>query len=241
MTRSADPHLPPSRPVPSAPAASPAPPAKQRRPRLALAAGATAVLAAYACGGKTASGPTTLREVRPSELRSVADFASVADRTERSQLLFLEASKVILHPRCANCHPAGDSPLQRQFELHDPPVTRGPADEGVVGMECTTCHQESNQDHTRVPGAPKWHLAPIEMAWVGKTPRQICEQVKDPARNGQKSLAEIVEHSAHDKLVAWGWSPGADRQPAPGTQQQFGALMAAWVETGAACPEEVAR
>ncbi len=206
-----------------------------------LAALAAIGLTAHACGGKTKGGPTTLREVRPSELRAVGDFAGIADRGQRSQQLFLEASKVILHPRCANCHPAGDSPHQRQFELHDPPVLRGPTDEGVVGMECTTCHQEKNQDHTRVPGAPKWHLAPIEMAWVGKSPRAICEQVKDPARNGGKTLAEIVEHSAHDELVAWGWSPGADREPAPGTQQQFGALMAAWVETGAACPQEASR
>ena len=51
-------------------------------------------------------------------------------------------------------------------------------------------------------------------------------------------MAQIVEHNAHDKaLVAWGWSPGADREPAPGTQEQFGAIVAAWVETGRRVPE----
>ena len=78
---------------------------------------------------------------------------------------------------------------------------------------------------------------PLQKAWVGKTPRQICEQIKDSKRNGGKSLAQIVEHNAHDKaLVAWGWSPGSDREPAPGSQEQFGAIVAAWVETGAECP-----
>ena len=29
-----------------------------------------------------------------------------------------------------------------------------------------------------------------------------------------------------------------DREPAPGTQEQFGAIVAAWVNTGAECPAE---
>jgi hypothetical protein len=79
------------------------------------------------------------------------------------------------------------------------------------------------------------------MAWDGKAPRAICEQLKDPKRNGGKTLAQIAHHNAHDELVAWGWRPGADREPAPGTQKQFGALFEAWVETGAECPPEGAR
>jgi hypothetical protein len=65
--------------------------------------------------------------------------------------------------------------------------------------------------------------------------------MKDPARNGGKTLAQIVEHNRHDKLVGWGWAPGADREPAPGTQEQFGAIVAAWAETGAECPAEESR
>ena len=126
-------------------------------------------------------------------------------------------------------------------ELHDPPVVRGPSNHGVVGMECTGCHQDRNLELARVPGAPKWAVAPIEMAWFGKSARHICEQLKDPKRNGGKSLAQIVEHNAHDELVAWGWNPGANREPAPGTQEQFGAIVAAWVETGAECPPEGAK
>lgn len=192
------------------------------------------------CGGSRATPAPIppLRDVARTELRTVADFASIGDRATRSRALFLEASRVLLHPRCVNCHPDGDIPHQRMLEVHEPPVLRGPKNEGVPGMECVSCHQDRNQPLTRVPGAPNWHLAPIEMAWVGKSAAYICKQLKDPARNGGKTLAQIVEHNAHDKLVAWGWAPGADREPAPGTQQQFGALTAAWVETGAECPDE---
>ena len=79
------------------------------------------------------------------------------------------------------------------------------------------------------------------MAWVGRTPHQICEQLKDKSRNGGRTLDQIVEHNAHDELVGWGWKPGWDREPAPGTQESFGALVAAWAETGAECPSEEAR
>jgi hypothetical protein len=43
---------------------------------------------------------------------------------------------------------------------------------------------------------------------------------------------------AEDPLVAWGWTPGAGREPAPGTQEVFGRLIAEWVATGAACPAD---
>jgi hypothetical protein len=41
---------------------------------------------------------------------------------------------------------------------------------------------------------------------------------------------------AHDELVAWGWNPGAGRQPAPGNQKQFGEIIKAWIDAGAECP-----
>ena len=41
---------------------------------------------------------------------------------------------------------------------------------------------------------------------------------------------------AKDELVGWAWKPGVGREPAPGTQAAFGALVKAWAESGAACP-----
>jgi hypothetical protein len=106
---------------------------------------------------------------------------------------------------------------------------------GATGMRCFTCHGQANFE--RVPGNPKWMLAPIEMAWIGRSLGEICEQIKDTKRNGGKSLAEIVHHMAEDELVGWGWNPGAVRTPAPGTQKEFGALIRAWADNGAQCPK----
>jgi hypothetical protein len=191
-----------------------------------------------ACGANQAAAPAPVPVPAPTpDLRPPEAFASIADRDERSRALFLEATRVMLHPRCVNCHPVGDAPHQRELgELHDPPVTRGPDDRGVPAMRCDACHQDANVPLARVPGAPGWHLAPQIMAWEGKTPAEVCAQVKDPARNGQRSLDKLVEHSAHDKLIAWAWAPGSGRAPPPGSQERFGALVAAWVESGAACP-----
>ncbi len=179
-----------------------------------------------------------------NSLRSVESFQSISDERARSVALFVEAGKVIQHPRCVNCHPATERPLQGMtMHLHQPPVFRGEGGMGLVGMQCNTCHSEQNtpvigQADTlkSIPGNPAWHLAPIEMAWEGKTLGQICVQLKDPKRNGDKTMEEIVEHMAHDDLVGWGWQPGNGREPVPGTQEEFGKLIQAWVNTGAACP-----
>ncbi len=190
-----------------------------------------------ACGGAVKPAPTAGSKLIVGVLRTPADFAGIADQRDRSRALFLEASRVILHPRCTNCHPSGDSPMQGESPiLHDPPVYRGDDGDGIAGLRCDGCHQDANLELARVPGAPKWRLAPREMAWTGRDPHAICEQIKDPARNGHRTLAQIVDHAAHDPLVAWGWAPGHGREPAPGSQAAFAALVDAWVKEGAVCP-----
>jgi hypothetical protein len=173
-----------------------------------------------------------------ADLRPVDNFGSIADRNERARALFAEAGKVIQHARCLNCHPVGARPTQgTDMHPHQPLVVRGEDDHGAVGMRCATCHQGANFEPSGVPGHPMWHLAPESMAWQTKSLSQICEQIKDPKRNGGKTLAQIEEHMAHDSLVGWGWMPGGGREPAPGTQAQFGALIAAWLASGSACPQ----
>lgn len=171
------------------------------------------------------------------KLKPVSAFDAIADKPERAVAIFNEAGKVIQHPRCVNCHPAGDRPLQGEDgHPHQPLVVRGADNFGAIGMRCTTCHGPANFDPGGVPGNPKWHLAPLEMAWVGKSLGEICTQIKDKERNGGMSMEELIHHMAEDELVGWGWNPGAGRQPVPGTQKEFGALIKAWVENGAACP-----
>lgn len=199
---------------------------------LALAGGATF--------GKSivhASGTNQRNAVAAEELNSVASFEGIREKRARSIALFEEAAKVIQSPRCLNCHPSGDRPTQHDtMTPHQPLVVRGDDGLGATGMRCGTCHGEANYDQAHVPGNEKWRLAPPSMAWQGKSKVEICEQIKDPTRNGGRNTKELIDHSAHDSLVAWGWKPGFGLSPAPGTQERFGELVAAWLGTGGACP-----
>ena len=184
------------------------------------------------CGSACAFAQTS-----PVELRAPDAFASIGNAADRSRALFVEAGKVLQSPRCLNCHPVGERPTQgADMHLHLPMVVRGPDDKGATALRCMTCHQSANYDPSNVPGNPQWHMAPRSMAWQHQTLGQICRQIKDRSRNGNRDDAALLHHMAEDSLVGWGWHPGGGRTPAPGTQAEFGALIGAWLATGGACP-----
>lgn len=180
--------------------------------------------------------PAVPKRTELTQLRPVASFSSIADPQARSIALFEEAGRVIQHPRCMNCHPRTDRPTQTDaMRPHLPWVSRGPDDAGEVVLRCSTCHRDENFEASGVPGNPKWKLAPAEMAWQGKTLGEICRQMLDPARS-HMTREQLLHHMAQDELVGWAWHPGGKRTSAPGTQSEFGAIIAAWLETGARCP-----
>jgi hypothetical protein len=207
------------------------------RTRIVLAASAAVALAGAAVQHTIGQTVPTATPALPKELRPASSFAGIPDPRTRALALFEEAGKVLQHPRCVNCHPLGERPLQGDLmRPHQPVVIRGKDGHGAPAMACNTCHHGANYDPARVAGHPEWHLAPASMAWEGRTLGQICDQIKDPARNGGKDMAALLHHMAEDSLVGWGWSPGAGRTPAPGTQAEFGALLRAWADAGAHCP-----
>jgi len=168
-------------------------------------------------------------------------FARIADEQARSVAIFEEMGKVLTHPRCLNCHPVTGGPTQGDdMHPHSPPVVRGEADFGAAGMNCNVCHGDKNVTLTStigsIPGHEPWALAPVSMGWQGLGLGEICAQLKDPERNGGRTLDDLHEHNATDGLVGWGWDPGEGREPVPGTQELFGKLTRAWIDTGAACP-----
>jgi mono/diheme cytochrome c family protein len=160
---------------------------------------------------------------------------------QASRAAFLEAYKVLMHPRCMNCHPAGDAPLQGDdSHPHAQNVQRGPDGKGKYALKCANCHQDTNLPGANMPpGNPNWHLPPPEMRMVfqGKTPRELARQLKDPKQNGNKTLEELLHHVTDDKLVLGGWHPGDGRTRPPLTHAEFAQKMREWIEKGAAEPE----
>src|SRR6202795_2221929 len=131
------------------------------------------------------------------DLRGPETFASITNQSERSRALFVEAGRGLQHPRSMNCPPVGERPTQgNDSHPHSPLVVRGPDDKGAIGLRCTTCHQNANYETSGVPVHPLWHVAPRSMSWQTKSLGEICEQIKNPRRNGGKTLAAIQEHAA---------------------------------------------
>lgn len=158
-----------------------------------------------------------------------------------SKEAFLAVYKVLMSPRCMNCHPKGDAPLQGDdSHVHTMDVTRGPDGKGLYAMKCANCHQSGNTPGLNMPpGNPNWHLPPADMPMVfeGKSPRELALQLKDPNQNGHKTLQQLIDHVSHDTLVMWGWNPGDGRTLPPLKHAEFAKQFKTWVAKGAAVPD----
>ncbi len=149
--------------------------------------------------------------------------------------------KVLMSPRCMNCHPAGDIPLQGDdSHLHVMGPKRGVDGKGVFAMKCSNCHQETNTPglHTP-PGNPEWHLPPaaMKMVFQGKSPHELAKQLVDKKRNGNKDIKKLIEH-ADDGLVKAGWNPGEGRTKPPVSHAEFKKAWLTWINKGAYAPKK---
>ncbi len=155
---------------------------------------------------------------------------------------FLDVYRVLLHPRCMNCHPNGDVPLQTDASIpHAMNIRR---DSRNVGLPCSTCHRESMPifEH-QPPGLPTWHMPPQEtpMVFEGRTPAQLCSQLKQPKETAGKDLEGLLHHVEKDALVLYGWNPGPGRSSPPISHEAFVLAFSKWVRAGAPCPHEDVR
>jgi cytochrome c5 len=173
-----------------------------------------------------------LKEIRMSSIN--------ADSIE-SVKAFETVYKTLMSPRCMNCHPAGDVPLQGDdSHLHTMNPKRGAEGKGVYAMKCSNCHQETNTPglHTP-PGNPEWHLPPaaMKMVFQGKSAHELAKQLVDKKKNGNKDIRKLIEH-ADDGLVLAGWNPGEGRTLPPVTHAEFKKAWITWLKTGAYAPRK---
>lgn len=154
---------------------------------------------------------------------------------------FLDVYKVLMSPRCMNCHPSGDIPLQGDdSHIHTMLPQRGKDGKGVYAMKCSNCHQPTNLEGLhKPPGHPDWHLPPagMKMVFQGKSPGQLAKQLVNPKTNGNKTIKQLIEH-ADDGLVKVGWDMGEGRTTPPLSHEEFKKAWITWIETGAYAPKE---
>jgi hypothetical protein len=140
-------------------------------------------------------------------------------------------------------------------------VLRGDVAANGVGMgtpfaRCTSCHGIANDPKTGIPETfdpaasgpptPFWALAPTSMAWesapgVPMTGAQLCAQLKDPARNGNRTLSDLLHHLENEPLVNWGFNPGTrpngeTRTTPPISQEALVQEFQTWMNDSAPCP-----
>lgn len=166
---------------------------------------------------------------------SVASPAPIVPR-EEGIAAFADVMRVLQSPRCQNCHPAGDAPLQTDASVpHAMGITR---DSPRVGLHCATCHREVGLDLPNTPPAnPHWGLPPANQVFEGRSAAELCRQLNEPDTTGGRSLAALLEHVRSDSLVLYGWSPGGGRTTPPLSHEQFVARFGTWVAAGGPCPD----
>lgn len=159
-----------------------------------------------------------------------------------SKKAFLQVYKVLMSPRCMNCHPSGDAPLQGDdSHVHTMGVLRGPDGTGLYALKCANCHQAVNTPGRGMPpGNPKWHLPPANMKMVfqGRTPRELAAQLLDPAKNGGKTKEQLIRHISSDTLVLAGWKPAEGLSLPPLGHAEFTKEFKLWIGKGAYLPDK---
>ncbi len=184
--------------------------------------------------------------------RVINVFAEGSISAQESLANWARFYEVASHPRCSNCHVGADNrpmwsgPSYGKTRFHGMNIV---ADESRIGGEtlmCSTCHitlpeAASNANatpHTAPRVAANWMLAPVEAEWFGKSSAYICNQLKDPARNGDRTIREVAAHLDHDVILRWAWNPGGGREPAPYSLQETMDSLMKWAAAGAPCPQE---
>src|SRR5262249_11324642 len=101
------------------------------------------------------SAPTPSASAEPKPAPTPAPPTDPAE-LEKARDDFKQIARVLSSPRCRNCHPVGDAPLQGDVgKPHAMNISRTSAESG---LPCTTCHRGQNSKLMRgPPGVPNWH------------------------------------------------------------------------------------
>lgn len=206
--------------------------------KTAILATAIAVLPAFAM----AAGETV--EINPPAEGSVTK--------EQALEAWSRIYEVASHPRCSNCHTGADNvpmwsgPSYGRTRKHGMNINAGESRMGAETILCSTCHTTKSEDwinandmpHSAPRVAMDWRLAPVEAEWFGKSSVEVCNQLRDPERNDNRTYLEIAEHLDHDLILHWAWKPGGGREPAPYSLQEHVNDVLIWGVGGLPCEND---
>ncbi len=149
-----------------------------------------------------------------------------------------------------NCHSSAAFPRQTDDRYpHVFGVERGADDKGVPMKRCESCHGIRNNPDTGAPGRIDWHMAPLAMSTesspgVPKSGAQMCADVKDYSKNGNRNFASLSGFIEFDQFITWAWDPGTRASgimrttPPTTTHDEFVQVVKKWLAEGAPCPTQ---
>jgi hypothetical protein len=128
--------------------------------------------------------------------------------------------------------------------------------EGPLFERCIACHGAANDPVTGIPGTtnrhfnpgqPFWFMPPKSIAWesapgVPFTGPELCAQIKDNTRNGNRELTDVLSHLNTKPLALWPFNhdtrpDGQPRTtPPPLSHAGFVKAFGQWIDEGAPCP-----
>lgn len=193
--------------------------------------------AVLACAGTIALAEDIAIEP-PAEVSTIEGFAA-----------FDRIYEVASHPRCSNCHvgpdnrPMWSGPSYDRTRAHGMNVNAGESRIGAEYVTCSTCHALREDGANDAPHmAPQvsmtWQLPPVEAEWFGRSAAEICAQLRDPERNGDRDYIALAGHLEHDLILHWAWSPGGGREPAPYSLQEHVNDVLTWGVAGYPCHDD---
>jgi len=173
---------------------------------------------------------------------SKPESATNSKTLEESKQAFLKAYTVFMSPRCMNCHPTGDVPLQGDdSHLHAQGVQRGPEGKGIFALKCKNCHQDANLAGANMPpGTPDWSMPPMKhrMVFQGMSPKQLALHFKDNNFTGFKTFNQMIHHVETEPLVINSFIPLEGRSKIPMSHEEFVKVVKEWIAKGAAVPDK---
>lgn len=170
--------------------------------------------------------------------------------TEQALAAWDRIYEVASHPRCSNCHvgpsntPMWSGPTYGKTRPHGMNINAGDSRIGAEYVQCSTCHMyreeggANDAPHMAPQVAADWRLPPVEAEWFGKSSTDVCNQLRDPDRNGGRGFMEIASHLDHDVILHWAWNPGGGREPAPYSLQEHVNDVLAWGVAGMPCAND---
>ncbi len=175
----------------------------------------------------------------------IAPPAEGSVSTEDGLQAWARIYEVASHPRCSNCHVGADNrpmwsgPSYGNARPHGMNINAGDSRIGAETILCSTCHVErdglNDVPHAAPQVAMAWQLAPVEAEWFGKSSVEICNQLRDPERNGGRDHLDLAIHLDHDLILHWAWNPGGGREPAPYSLQDHVNDVLTWGVAGFPC------